>query len=480
MSIMADIFQPSHFFNPEISDGEIISQLGGVFQQELDRLQRAYSIRDPSIEQPSKTPSPSRVLYGVEYDEVNRTLVSVLALRWLRNDDYDVFTAGQPKGALLTRESFRWLQQRALDANVYGDADSLAALVTALVINDLGKDPQLAIDYREATGHDIASLNHDAVLLRACEAGMVAALKRLPDPQLRAEVVRGLELGADFNYGQLAQAESAPACLAHLRGFRSPADRHAVALHFVEQLLDIAGAAGHMDWTSARKLIEPIAKAYAVCHEVVQDILSRDGDGGDKDGDAESLGASYNVVLARRAEMLRDRGFARVARPRRRAPRRPRSHASALHGRRGRRADGHLVRGRVGVGRVAPPSRHAPPVRPLSQRLRHSRRACRAANVHAGAADAGRQCFPGRGPEEAGAVRGAAVPRPRLDHAAGYRGWWRWPPESHGGGAQRAARGQGGGPKPGVSRKPRHLGRRCSAEGHSHHVFGVTEFLIVT
>lgn len=82
------------------------------------------------------------------------------------------------------------------------------------------------------------------ILIKAVDAGLVHCLDRLSGDQ-KQEVVCGLRLGAKFNFGQLAQAENAPACLSSLMDMKS--HPRAFHLHFLEQLLDMAGAAGHMD-----------------------------------------------------------------------------------------------------------------------------------------------------------------------------------------------------------------------------------------
>jgi hypothetical protein len=68
---------------------------------------------------------------------------------------------------------------------------------------------------------------------------------------------------------------------------------------FMEQLLDISGAAGHMDWTCAKKLIEPIFEAYHNVYDVAKSIIS--GGLGLRDG--------YDLILVRRCNMLNKRGF---------------------------------------------------------------------------------------------------------------------------------------------------------------------------
>jgi len=106
-----------------------------------------------------------------------------------------------------------------------------------------------------------------------------------------------MELGAGFNFGQLAQAENTPACLSGLLDMRG----HKVSFdyRFMEQLLDIAGAAGHMDWTCAKKLIEPIYQAYHNVYDVATGIISNN----------MSLRDGYDIILVRRAKLLQDTGF---------------------------------------------------------------------------------------------------------------------------------------------------------------------------
>ncbi|KAK4118494.1 hypothetical protein N657DRAFT_675496 [Parathielavia appendiculata] len=111
------------------------------------------------------------------------------------------------------RESFSWMRQRATGV----PDDYLEALTTAVVINDLGKNPSLTVYYHLRRGEGVSALNHDAILLKACRQ-------------------------------QGAVTENAPARLNVLRRFsESDYDRRAVALHFLEQQLDVSGAAGHMD-----------------------------------------------------------------------------------------------------------------------------------------------------------------------------------------------------------------------------------------
>ncbi|KAI0554764.1 hypothetical protein F4679DRAFT_595303 [Xylaria curta] len=200
---------------------------------ELERLKRAYSIPDPNATPPSAA-SPSQILFGNQFNEVNRTLVGLIALRWIYNDQYDNFRGTQSDPVALTRESFNWIRQ-VFQAGLTSD-DDLIALITSII-------------------------NHDLILLKAAEAGLVPSFDRLPKND-KADVLRGMRLGAEFNFGQLVHAENIP-------------------------LLDIAGASGHEDWTCAKRFL--------------QSTLRRTGTMGLRD--------AYDLVLGRRSWMLREKGF---------------------------------------------------------------------------------------------------------------------------------------------------------------------------
>lgn len=123
------------------------------------------------------------------------------------------------------------------------------------------------------TGEDIAALNHDIILLRAVETGCVPSVDQLQQWH-KEEIICGIRLGADFNPGQLAQAENAPACLSSLLEMRG--HEREFNFHFIQQLFDNSGAAGHEDWTSAKKFIQLITEAYQNVHEVPVGIISGD------------------------------------------------------------------------------------------------------------------------------------------------------------------------------------------------------------
>ncbi|KAI1757638.1 hypothetical protein F4782DRAFT_136399 [Xylaria castorea] len=285
------IDRTSFFANPD--EGKILRLVQERFPQELERLKRAYSIPNPDATPPS-TASPSQILYGSQFNEVNRTLVGLIALRWIYNDQYNIFRGTQSDPVALTRESFNWMRQ-VFKAGLNSD-DDLTALITSIVVNDLGKDPQLATDYRTKTGEDISAQNHDLILLKAVEAGLVPSLDGLPADD-RADILRGMKLGAEFNFGQLGQAENIPVCLTALLELRGHS--RAFELRFMEQLLDIAGASGHEDWTCAKKFLQSTFDTYRNVYDAAQAVIS--GSMGLRD--------AYDLILVRRGHMLREKGF---------------------------------------------------------------------------------------------------------------------------------------------------------------------------
>ncbi|KAL7628544.1 hypothetical protein AAE478_000059 [Parahypoxylon ruwenzoriense] len=268
------------------------------FRGELSRLQNAYTVeRRDSARAESKSPeprSPSRILFGKDHDEVNRTLVGVLALKWIFSREYDTFVANQAETLRLSRGSFEWIH-RFYKQSIKTPTE-LYALIATMVVNDVGKDKELSRDYEKATGEDISGLNHDMILLKAVEAGILKCFDRLPRED-RANAIRSMELAAEFNLAQLAQAENAPACLASLLKMRGYA--HSFELRFMEQILDVAGAAGHLNWNGALRLTQSNFDALQTGYEAGMAIIS----------DGLSLRKGYDLVLARRLNLLREKGF---------------------------------------------------------------------------------------------------------------------------------------------------------------------------
>lgn len=295
-SSLWEIIKEGLFYS--LSDEAILRLIKDAFEPELERLKNAYSMQEPGSPTHRTSPDsdskqyPSQILYGKIYDEINRTSVGILALRWLMNDDYDTFVRGQPLEVRLQRDSFDWL--RKLFTTGLQTPDDLFALVTATITNDLGKDSNLERDVLKLTGQ--SEMNHDMVLLEAAKAGMVPSLERLDQPY-KDDLMLGLELGSELNAGQLAQAENVIGSLEGLLAMRG--HERAFELKFMEQLLDVAGAAGHSDPSCAKRMIEPVFQGFKTVYKVALDIISG----------RSSLRQGYDTVLKRRGSMLQHTGF---------------------------------------------------------------------------------------------------------------------------------------------------------------------------
>jgi hypothetical protein len=285
------------FFNAD--DPKALQMIADEFKPELQRLRNASTASEPGQgDGQEQNYSPSRRLYNKENDEVNRTLVGILALKWLLKNDYEAFTSSQNKFVKLKRETFAKLHEIFKDG-LKEQAD-LFNLLTSTIINDLGKDPALAEDVSKITGLPPDAINHDMVIYEAAKADMIPCIRRL-DPKHKEELLLGLKLGSTLNGAQLAQAENVPGNLEGLLEMKG--HRHAFDLKFLELILDVAGAAGHLDARCAKMMIEPVAQAYLTTYEVALDIIEG----------RSTLREGYDKVLTQRAQLLVEKGFRQLS-----------------------------------------------------------------------------------------------------------------------------------------------------------------------
>jgi len=294
-----------------IPEDQLLRQIYQAFEPETERLKGAFAVErntPPRIELNGESVprTPSQILFGEDFDEVNRTYLGILALRWLVNSDYARFTRGQADEVRLTEGSFRWLREYFTD-HLQTPTD-LFTLVLSMVVNDLGKDPSLVHDHLKQANFSLLGSNHDTILLEAARAGLVRCLEYLDDEQ-KGKVMLGLELGSELNAGQLAQAENVPVNLSGLLVMQD----HEPAFHlkFMEQMLDVAGAAGHVFADGSKNLIEPVFQAFKTVLDVSLCIIRNEC----------TLREGYDQVLSKRGSLLEDNGFRHlsVANPEERA-----------------------------------------------------------------------------------------------------------------------------------------------------------------
>lgn len=286
------------------------------FKYELPRLKRARADRRGIPEQ--RPDSFGVLLYGKEdgeekamtYYELDRTLTAVQSLRWIKDGKRENFNEK------LSQESWEWIIARfnEEDARIFEKehAEECFALITSVIINDLGKDPELAKDYQkhvrsqkrggqpivteEAEGNNISSQNHDMILSLSIRANMIPCLSTLR-PDLLHDILLGIHVSAECNLGQLAQAENLPASLYPLLRFRQ--NRRAWHFRFMEQVVDLAGARGHFDNTHALVFNEFVARGNRAAHTVAESVIWGGVDVVD----------GYNSVLLERYSLLQSKGY---------------------------------------------------------------------------------------------------------------------------------------------------------------------------
>ena len=278
-----------------LSDLDAVHLLGNSFASELEWLKNATpTVESSRSASPTGALAPSYALYGAEYPEVNRTLTSMLAVKWLMAEDYVAFTGGQCPLIRLTPGSFQELRGLLLESCPC--PESIYALLIAIAVNDLGKNNDLAELVTSITGQNFR--DHDDVVYAAAKEHLFPSFESMR-PVLYSDLLLGLELGSRLNIAQFAQAECVTASLKGVT-IMSGRDR-ALAMKLMEVILDVAGASGHIDTYCAAQMTESVFQTFLVVHESLFNILS--GQMSPEEG--------YNCVLLARAEMLRDAGFQR-------------------------------------------------------------------------------------------------------------------------------------------------------------------------
>ncbi|GIJ83308.1 hypothetical protein Asppvi_002127 [Aspergillus pseudoviridinutans] len=294
MATLRDIIAREKFLT--LSDTEAIHLFASSFPTELTHLRNASA----TVESGASTPpccldgkTPSALIYGAEFAEVNRTLISMLALKWILADDYETFTRGQSE-AKLARETFERMQEQ-ITRNLR-DTDDIYALLVAIVIDDIGKDSTLAL-----TDEAEAEANHSELVYHAARADRIPALAGVPQ-RGREAILQSLQIGSKLNLSQLVQGECAPASLSVLRSMSDVECGY--EMRAMVTLLDVAGAAAHRDARGCAMMTESVCRAYLRAIEVVREFIQ---------GNIPTERACYDRILMDRAELLHEKGFASLS-----------------------------------------------------------------------------------------------------------------------------------------------------------------------
>ncbi|KAE8155648.1 hypothetical protein BDV40DRAFT_310830 [Aspergillus tamarii] len=275
-------------------DEKAVRLLYEQFKPEINRLKRADEHPEKANNSPrgsltAECLTPSSLLFQEELCQVNRTVVGFLALKWLSENNYGIFTRHQSESKL-SQDTFERLRNMVRDS--LKGADDILALIVLLVLSDMGKDPELKSEMKNC---DLGNANHDHVLWRAIESGVFSELLGLLPQDKREDVGLGVEMGATVNIPQLIQGECVPGSLLGI--FQWP--ERAFKLKYLEVILDVGGAAGHVDARGALCMTQPVCQSFLDTFPLLHAVV---------DG-TNSVNAAYNGVLLLRVEILAAAGF---------------------------------------------------------------------------------------------------------------------------------------------------------------------------
>jgi len=200
-------------------------------------------------------PLASEKLFGKSAPEFDRTIAGILVLKWILAGNYEKLISVQKPEVKLTRETFNKIQ--AYVKRVLPNEQAVDAMITSMVINDLGKIKAFVEKTKRETG--IEDVDHDNILLAALKKNPTvspAYVKLLP--KFQQIIMRGLE--AKFNLGQFVQSENVAASLDGMKSLVN--DQQSLDFYLIHALVDIAGVGGHKTQEGSLLLTEPLAQSF--------------------------------------------------------------------------------------------------------------------------------------------------------------------------------------------------------------------------
>ena len=283
----------------QMSDIDAVRLFGIVFANELLHLKKACATVESTTATAlgrlgeNENETPSMVLYNEDFPEVNRTLVSMLAIKWVLGNDYPSFTATQ-KANKLSEKSFH--QLRDFYTHLVRTKDDLHALLIAMAIDDIGKDPSLSEEMAQQ-GVNATYADHSDLVYKAAQANLIQSLKIVPASS-QHDILSCLHIGSKLNISQVVQGECPPASLEILSTLQGKGQ--GVNLRAMVTFLDVAGAGGHADTRSCIVMSEPVFQAYMSALEAFDEFSN---------GSIPSPRACYDHILESRAKKLQQVGF---------------------------------------------------------------------------------------------------------------------------------------------------------------------------
>lgn len=280
---------------PRVTDEQALALLKANYSelltwlsQKTDATAEGSQSKTPGKYGVEKNLTPSELLFGSDITEVNRTAVGFLALKWILADDYGSFTANQAPPIKLKQESFAELRDYVL--SVLKTPLDVDAMIVMILTNDLGKVKRFHELAEKAIGRAI--VDHDQILFVGFNdwPEMSPNFLRLHDKQ-KSWILNGLNMGAGLNIAQFAQAENLPASLAAVKVVAGKPE--AFEFKFVEMLLDVAGASGHIDSNGAKVMIEPVFQNFMLARRALTQVI-----------DGHSLREGYDQILVAKNNLL--------------------------------------------------------------------------------------------------------------------------------------------------------------------------------
>jgi len=285
-----------------LSELELIEIIGDEFNAELQHLRRAT----PSAESIGLAPgdrhdSPSYRLYGEDDAEVNRTMLSILALKWILIGDYESLTEAQAGPIKLGRNSF--FQMSTFFKQCLPTLNDVYLLIVATIVADVGKDPGLAGEIEAQSGSKVNG-NHDFLVYEAAKLDLLPCLTvgNLESSD-RQDIMLGLKFAANFNIPQLAQAENVPGSLKAVSSFKSRS--RAIQLKVMEVFLDVAGAAAQKSLKGSLTMTEDVYHTYMTAIGALTEFIHEP---------IITETQCYNKILKAKSDTLACTGFGKTLR----------------------------------------------------------------------------------------------------------------------------------------------------------------------
>lgn len=246
-----------------------------------------------------KGQSLSEQIFGEKHIEFDRTATGILLIKWILEGNYDAFTKPQSGAAKMTRENFNEL--RAYTRSILKNPEDIDAMITYMVINDLGKIKSIVSEIEKRAG--IQDVDHDNLLLIALERhpDLSPSFARL-NAATQQKMIRGLK--PKFNIGQFIQGENLPASLSGLKGL----DKESLDFYLLHAIADIGGAAGHVNWQGSIVMTNPTYEGFKAGVKAIEGLATGRSEIDVYNAFLEAKGRPFNLNIASNE----DRAIARL------------------------------------------------------------------------------------------------------------------------------------------------------------------------